>query len=346
MCGTQDGSIAGGSALFGLGSDYESENGENLRRVTVPKRQKIVATSTSGAAIATKTKTPSKREKKSLSLLLNMPLDVLFEILGQLTPKDLLNVSRTNKVFHKTLLSRSAKSVWKCALRNEGVTECPNDLIEPQWARLLFGTSCESCGTTNVLNVDFYIRRRICNGCKKTSLFGKARIAKYFPKCDEIILKLIPFTNVGGWGKTEKFYWKDDIQEIIQIVGSYNGNKRMSIFGVSDELKTFIQQRMCQVREIHAAAAGYQTWYKQAALNRYKEANASKYNRLQAIHAKFLELGYSEQDLSFLPYENECCQKAALTDTIWKRIRPILELRIEEEREQREFKEGIVTSVS
>ncbi|KAF9472586.1 hypothetical protein BDN70DRAFT_818449, partial [Pholiota conissans] len=68
-----------------------------------------------------------------------------------LTPKDLINVSRTNKLFHDTLYSRSARMVWKEALRGQGAPECPRDLIEPRLAILLFGTTCEVCPSQLVI---------------------------------------------------------------------------------------------------------------------------------------------------------------------------------------------------
>lgn len=149
-------------------------------------------------------KAPKRRRGKDLSLLVTMPLDILFEvrearvvpqtgmlisycpqILSQLSPKDLLSVTQTNKLFYKTLLSPNAKSVWIAARAPLGVPEPPDDFTEARWAGLLFKSNCQvsmscsfnlciltnhdyrqSCSSKNV-KIDWMLRRRACVSCKK-----------------------------------------------------------------------------------------------------------------------------------------------------------------------------------
>ena len=104
----------------------------------------------------------SSRQKKSLSLLPAMPLDVLFEVkkkknalllmltadrihqvFSHLTPKDIIHLSRTSRIFRDTLMTRNATFVWKAARGRSGAPECPMNMSEPQWAILLFGNNCQ-----------------------------------------------------------------------------------------------------------------------------------------------------------------------------------------------------------
>jgi hypothetical protein len=67
---------------------------------------------------------------------------LLRQIFGQLSPKDLISLSRTNKLFRETLLASNATTVWKGSREEYDAPEPPRDFTEPQWAALLFLTSC------------------------------------------------------------------------------------------------------------------------------------------------------------------------------------------------------------
>jgi hypothetical protein len=45
--------------------------------------------------------------------MIEMPLDVLLEIFGQLFPVDLLNVSRASKALRDIILRKSVAFIWK-----------------------------------------------------------------------------------------------------------------------------------------------------------------------------------------------------------------------------------------
>ena len=69
--------------------------------------------------------------------------DRLLEVFSHLTPKDIIHLSRTSRIFRDTLLTRNANSVWKAAREQCGAPECPPIMSEPQWAVLLFGNLCQ-----------------------------------------------------------------------------------------------------------------------------------------------------------------------------------------------------------
>jgi hypothetical protein len=151
-------------------------------------------------------KQPTKviKRKGKLAVLLNMPLDILFEvnnyrkpydyhshtipqIFGHLFPMDILNLARTTKEFRHVLMHRSSRSIWKAACANvPGLPACPSDMSEPQWVHLVYVPCCnvsllpgfcsasvfmaillQICFTTGIRNVDWQLRIRICSKCAK-----------------------------------------------------------------------------------------------------------------------------------------------------------------------------------
>ncbi|KAF9477133.1 hypothetical protein BDN70DRAFT_881554 [Pholiota conissans] len=324
-----------------LGSDVikdgDTKTGSNavMKGDQPEKRQKTAVASTTRKRTVASFST-QRKSKKSLSLLPTMPFDVLFEILGQLTAKDLLNVSRTNKLFHETLTSSGAKMVWNHALQGQAMPKCPRDLTGTRWTTLLVGSVCEGCGTRNCRRVDFYIRHRICRHCTKSHLLSKSKVQECFPDYDEIILGLIPYTPRGGLADVNeisgRFYWKSDVEHIIAV---YNKRKIVSESGDVKALDDFLNQRMALVLEICTNVDKCEAWLAKAASERLKENTECRNNRYQAIRSKFLELGYDDDDIERIEDHKECKQKTALTEKIWKRIRPKLEESVKERREAR-----------
>ena len=131
----------------------------------------------SGAARAKQSSAKGSRQKKSLSMLPAMPLDVLFEVkrsfisggrptltvyrthqvFSHLTPKDIIHLSRTSRVFRDTLMMKNATSVWKAARGRFAAPECPSNMSEPQWAVLLFGNLCQVRKRSNLFTEPRYL---------------------------------------------------------------------------------------------------------------------------------------------------------------------------------------------
>ena len=103
------------------------------------------------------------RRRKDLGILPTIPLDVLYEvrglvssmllpqanpveqILGQLGPKDLLSLSRTNRLWRRTVVSTGTKFLWKDARKIYDAPDPAEGFTEEGWARLLFDGVCEVC---------------------------------------------------------------------------------------------------------------------------------------------------------------------------------------------------------
>ncbi|CAA7263614.1 unnamed protein product [Cyclocybe aegerita] len=87
--------------------------------------------------------TTRRKARKTLEEVLDLPLDVVFEIASHLTPVDLLNLARTSLRFRATFMSKTALGVWKRVLeRIPDLPECPRDLTHPQYASLIFEKFC------------------------------------------------------------------------------------------------------------------------------------------------------------------------------------------------------------
>ncbi|TEB23594.1 hypothetical protein FA13DRAFT_1778239 [Coprinellus micaceus] len=121
-----------------------------------------------------------------------MPLDTLYEILGYLTPNDLLSVARTNHAFKQTLSGPTAKATWIHARGQYGAPSPPLGFNETRWASLLFEHTCMSCRENEVSVVDWLIRKRMCSDCRKTRLAGERTFRGY----DIDMFDCIPRTHI------------------------------------------------------------------------------------------------------------------------------------------------------
>ncbi|KAF8314510.1 hypothetical protein DL93DRAFT_1073614 [Clavulina sp. PMI_390] len=111
--------------------------------VEIPTASKGRKRKSSGTAQPKKPAKRSKRKGKLASLLTEMPSEVVLEICSSMHPSDLLNLSRSAKVFARFLLGSSVSGVWRAArLQIEGMPDCPEDMTEQKYAHFIFGNSC------------------------------------------------------------------------------------------------------------------------------------------------------------------------------------------------------------
>ncbi|KAJ6588719.1 hypothetical protein B0H19DRAFT_1100844 [Mycena capillaripes] len=315
-------------------SGIESDASEFGKRPL--KRQKVIK-----KAPATARKPSGKRKAADSTCHLTvMPLDVLIEIFGRLEPKGLILLSRTNHTFRSYLLSSAAKGVWKTARENSDGPDCPSDLSEQQWAHLLYAEArCQLCGARNVHRVDFGLRRRACTGCLKANLVVTSSFKNRFPDLEAHVLDLIPYTNIGGFAhghaSRSKFYWRQDIIDMAEKLGLYQRDVHMRAIGACQKLEDFTAQRVAFVNTVVKHAALCRDWSKQLAIRRAEEANQKVQGRYNAIKDRFLQLGYTYDDVSSIRYETSVNQPTQLTDRIWKNIFPQLEPTVKASKDRR-----------
>ncbi|KAF8963395.1 hypothetical protein BDZ97DRAFT_1820622 [Flammula alnicola] len=150
--------------------DSDESDGEAPRRIKnrQTKKRRIMPNDSSDSELA-----PVKPRSKRgiLKVLVEMPLDVLFEIFGMLEPLDLLYLARSTKDIRAILMNRSSISIWRRSRSNiPDMPECPDDLSEPQYANLAFAKNCYFCDKNLSTNrIIWSARLRTCTKCLHTN---------------------------------------------------------------------------------------------------------------------------------------------------------------------------------
>jgi len=81
----------------------------------------------------------------------------IHQVFSHLSPKDIIHLSRTSRIFRNTLMMKISIFVWKAARERIGAPECPSNMSEPQWAVLLFGNLCQVGKKNPVFTVAQYL---------------------------------------------------------------------------------------------------------------------------------------------------------------------------------------------
>ncbi|TFK69652.1 hypothetical protein BDN72DRAFT_897128 [Pluteus cervinus] len=107
----------------------------------------------------------SRRRKGKLHRLLELPYDILLEVLYQLDPYSLLRLSRASRDLRTFLMARASRHIWLAVLKNAGMPECPPGLSEPRYFRLVFDITCLECGVRRAKDVHWEAKTRCCKEC-------------------------------------------------------------------------------------------------------------------------------------------------------------------------------------
>ncbi|KAL1727693.1 hypothetical protein EV714DRAFT_216743 [Schizophyllum commune] len=83
----------------------------------------------------------------TVSALLELPLDVLLEILTHVDPMSLRHVSRTSQALRDTLTGPRSNWIWRASYANtdHGLPPAPEDITVPQFLGLLVDQFCDVC---------------------------------------------------------------------------------------------------------------------------------------------------------------------------------------------------------
>ncbi|KAF7325951.1 CUE domain-containing protein [Mycena kentingensis (nom. inval.)] len=318
---SDDDNVAPQPVISDEGSADESDYVK--RRPT--KKQKTTAAQPKG-----KGKGKAIRGNNKECLFVDLPLDVLCEILRRCSPQDLVSLSRTSRIFRSHLLSKAGASIWKAAREyDDGPPVCPG-MSEQQWAHLLYGNArCQVCNAINIQRVDFGLCRRVCVGCLKQNLVVTKRFKLFFPDDDIQVLDLLSYTNIGGHShghaSNSKFYWHDDIKDMIQRLAAFNRDIQMRIPGAKKKKEEFINEREAAVEKIQKHTEVCTNWLSGASNRREKERDDILTKRDADITAKLLAMGYLEKDIRGVRHSNYFNQAKPLTERGWTRIKAQLE---------------------
>ncbi|KAJ7459070.1 hypothetical protein B0H11DRAFT_178141 [Mycena galericulata] len=270
-------------------------------------------TNASGSSAPKRPRTMKK--KGSLQKLLDISLDVLFEIFGNLQPLDVLRLSRTSKEFRDLLMRRSSITIWKSSLNNvPGLPPCPQWMTEPQWVSLVFDPTCQVCQKI-ARKVDWGLFIRICGKCAKT------HVSSSLPRLrdpDMIrFVELVP-TRPDFTKPYKTVYF---CEEIGRVRASYNALKDR------EEKKKFVEERKELVKSLKELSKSCEAWSQGIADNRSTELADLRENRFNAITAKLTALGWGVELDNILPMDSLHSHKLVkqphvLTDRTWSTIEP------------------------
>ncbi|KAJ7657980.1 hypothetical protein B0H17DRAFT_1097534 [Mycena rosella] len=265
------------------------------------------------AASAPKRARTSKKGR--LAGLLDISLDVVFEIFGNLQPLDLLRLSRTSKEFRRLLMHRSSVTIWRSSLNNvPNLPPCAPGMTEPQWASLVFDATCHICQKI-ARKVDWGLFIRICNKCAKQHLDTQFRPLESVDMAS--LLNIIP-TRSDPMKPYNRVYLR---QALTDIRVKYNAIQD------SEEQKKFVEDRKELVKSLEEHTALCETWSESVAENRSTELADLKEERYTAIIAKLTALGWGTELDSMLPSDSLKSHKLVkqpnvLTERTWKTIKP------------------------
>lgn len=285
---------------------------ESTRRPT--KKRKSDTPSANGPA----TKRARTAKKGRLSGLLDISLDIVFEIFGNLHPLDLLRISRISKEFRNLLMHKSSRHIWKSSLSSVVPTlpPCAPGMTEPQWVSLVFDTTCYVCQKT-ARKADWGLFIRICNKCAKSHLGSGMLFSPESEKTD--FMSLIP-TRRDAAKPYRKVWFKKELESIKTKCNAIQG---------AEEKRKFVEDRKELVSSLKEHTTLCEAWAETIAESRSSELADLKEERFAAITAKLISLGWGMeldniQDPDSLRSHKHVKQPNPLTERTWKTIKPDL----------------------
>ncbi|GJN93669.1 hypothetical protein Rhopal_006726-T1 [Rhodotorula paludigena] len=111
--------------------------------------------------------------------LLNLPVELLLEIVSQLDMSDLIHLASTSRSLRQLFVSRSGGKFW-AATRKKDAYNLPDDMSEIEFGLFLAGTHCEYCGATSATS-HRHLRVRTCSECEKNYLIAYDEIRRTMP---------------------------------------------------------------------------------------------------------------------------------------------------------------------
>ncbi|EKM55155.1 uncharacterized protein PHACADRAFT_208680 [Phanerochaete carnosa HHB-10118-sp] len=260
-------------------------------------------------------------KKKSLSLLTDMPLDVIFEIFSNLLPGDLIALSRSNKAFRTLLFHRSSITVWRSARNNvPGLPDCPPELSEPAYANLLFTTNCHYCGRQGTQIIEWLLLTRCCKSCRENpAFFFDATNHPNDHKRDWLRSYLPSITR----GRNTYVRMSDLAPFLEQWETQGNDNGGIDhLLKRSKEKTKLLKQRLLP----------HQLWDEQRNRNRELELDAIRKQRRRAVWDKLSETGLGDEKAflnssqkDFLRNMEGMKEPTPLTERNWLKIKdPII----------------------
>ncbi|KAL4252494.1 hypothetical protein ABKN59_002771 [Abortiporus biennis] len=285
-----------------------------------PKRQKTDQVPAAEASVEVTTGNGRRNlrgRRGSLKMLLEMPLDILYDIFSCMHPMDLLNLARTNKDFRSLLMNKLSANLWRASRATvEGLPECPRFLSEPAYANLAFDGHCYNCFKP-AKHVIWEFLVRYCNKCKDEMTTSSVTVFLTMNLLDNLIVPNSMVCLIRDKHRQTCMHVPDEANVL---------RKYQSL--TEDERPGFVQDRRDLVRDIEAFVPKAQAWYRTKQHARSEELETIRKNRLQGILQRLRDIGWADELERLKTQEYAPLMKIAsvrlskpLTDRTWQTMR-------------------------
>ncbi|TFY56911.1 hypothetical protein EVG20_g8745, partial [Dentipellis fragilis] len=309
------------------------------------KGQAVKRRKTGGGQATDKTER-SVTNHRNDSAFLNMPLDILYEMLSRLMPVDLLQLARTNKSLRTLLMSQSSsfKSIWKTVRENaSGLGPIPEPfegISEHRWAYLLFeDRDCVECGECGIEAITLEFKRRLCETCVKKGTCKYQDVKKKFPKFEAQVVDITPWVDAEEAcrvrkGDPDQWYWIEDLQSSNERIVNFKA-KECSTADLQSKLQDWLTSETAKVAAFHERCAELRGWIEDMSDWLKEEEEATQEQNILEIQRRLLALGHDPiyvQD-PFLVALPLVIPRKSLTDDSWNKIAPQLIKRLRDRKQ-------------
>uniref|UniRef100_A0A0W0FVW2 F-box domain-containing protein n=1 Tax=Moniliophthora roreri TaxID=221103 RepID=A0A0W0FVW2_MONRR len=278
-----------------------------------------------------KKKTQMRGGAGKLSLLPNMPLDILFEICSYLPPKSLMALIDVNKAFRETL----ARPVWTTLRKEFEAPDPPSgtDTSEIDWMRLLFGdTMCYVGHVQRLASVQSYksliqvcdakrvtlnwvLRKRICNKCISTQgVSARGFVKAYGVGLDKTSRDLVLSLIWPAYGIGTHYYPFEEIDQVLEGL-------RISRGKGSEEADKYVAERKAHLVKLREHVKLCKEWMKAETMKKFKSTQQLRQERFDAVKTRLLAMGFTQQDAAEVRDLDGVRRESPLTERSWIMIK-------------------------
>ncbi|EAU88880.2 hypothetical protein CC1G_12651 [Coprinopsis cinerea okayama7 len=268
--------------------------GETLRKLRTPKKDFI------------------KVVPGSLRKLLDLPLELFFDILELFHPLDLLHLSRAARCFNQLLQTSRGKKVWTASYQNH--PELPHiheSLSSSHWTAMLFdsNTTCDFCGARGAL-LDFAFNEHYCDSCQTKLLMEpyevRGMLEDHPRQCDIILELLVPTYRSGGRryqtlydSEENARYRKKDVEEMLKTLTTWFITIDEGMVPEAGEVfEKWQQERIKEVQIIHSNAQRFNMWAHQVTYDIVGRVSETQRRLSERIANRLMKMGHDERDTS------------------------------------------------
>ncbi|RXW12672.1 hypothetical protein EST38_g13183 [Candolleomyces aberdarensis] len=267
--------------------------------------------------------TPTNLDAGNRDLISELPLDIHCEIFHWLTPRSLLMLARTSKIFRTFLMSRDSKaSVWQPAVAwimetHKGLPPVPDMLPVPKYVALMCFNECMECFVPSSNRLEYYYHAftQLCLPCS----LKKWKKWKELPLDDKDLCKitrrrdlkdLVPTTtavmtdkefaakngvSIDYWNESGRWaYRRYHIESLVKLL------ERFRQIQNPKEKEKFLDDQENALEERMNAAIEYFNAQEDKA---EREERACHEKRKIQIRERLAALGWAREADRFLKYE-------------------------------------------